>query len=443
MAGPVEVAGIRFWRCADAGAAPIGPLRLAALVADLDAGRLANRKSGRRKELYAVALGDGGAPDHLLKVNRYTGLDAWLHRLRGSKARREALRAREVARRGIPTPLPVAWGERSAGGRLRACFLLVPLLHGVTDLEGLERDPEPTTRERRGLARAFGALARRAHDAGVFQDDFAPNNFLARRGAPPELWMIDFERVRLRRRSVSERERLHMLGKLERRLPGAGAAERVEFLRAYEAGDRGRLRARWRALAEQAPRLAGRDLARAARTTTTEGRRFVPVRGAGVGGWARRDAPLAALLAPDGGGACAWRIPRPGLRRAGARELWAVANLLWLRGFAPRPLACFVRGAGAELYLARVPGATPLGDLAAPGRARAALGTLLGRLLALGALEAPAPSEILVATGVRGAATALLAAPDRLRVGSAAPPQQRLSLARDLTREILERCARS
>jgi hypothetical protein len=436
MAGPLEVAGIRFWRCAEAGAPALGAERLGLLVADLEAGRLANRKSGRRKELYAVALGPGGDPDHLLKVNRYAGLDAWLQRWRGSKARREVTRAREVARRGLPTPLPVAWGERSAGGRLRACFLLVPLLPDVADLEALERDASLGPRERRALARAFGALSRRAHDAGVYQDDFAPNNFLARRGAAPELWMIDFERVRLRHGAVSERERLHMLGKLERRLPGAGAAERVEFLRAYEAGDRAALRARWRGLAERAPRLARRDLARAARTTTREGRRFGLVRAGGVTGWARRDAPLAALLAGDPGGACVWRLARPAHR---ARGLWAASNLLWLRGFGPRPLACLVRGGGAELYLARAPGETLLAELADPERARAALATLVGRLLALGSLEAPAPSEIVVAPGDRGRVKALLAAPDRLRVGAAAPPRERLALARRLTRDLLER----
>jgi hypothetical protein len=276
------------------------------------------------------------------------------------------------------------------------------------------------------------------HDAGVFQDDFAPNNFLVRRGALPALWMIDFERVRLRRRSVSERERLHMLGKLERRLPGARAAERVAFLGAYEAGDRAALRARWRALAEQAPRLARRDLARAARTTTTGGRRFAPVRADGVAGWARRDAPLAALLASAPGEACAWRIPRPGIGSARARELWALANLLWLRGLGPLPLACLVRAAGAELWLARAPGETLLGELDPPGRARAALATLLGRLVALGFLATPAASEIVVAPGARGGVSALLAAPDRLRVGAAPPPQERLALARALTREILD-----
>jgi hypothetical protein len=160
------------------------------------------------------------------------------------------------------------------------------------------------------------------------------------------------------------------------------------------------------------------------------------VRAGGVTGWARRDAPLAALLAGDPGGACVWRLARPAHR---ARGLWAASNLLWLRGFGPRPLACLVRGGGAELYLARAPGETLLAELADPERARAALATLVGRLLALGSLEAPAPSEIVVAPGDRGRVKALLAAPDRLRVGAAAPPRERLALARRLTRGLLER----
>jgi hypothetical protein len=75
---------------------------------------------------------------------------------------------------------------------------------------------------------------------------------------------------------------------------------------------------------------------------------------------------------------------------------------------------------------------------------RVALATLVGRLLALGSLEAlPTPSEIVLAPGGRGGATALLVAADRLRVGAAAPPQERLALARRVTREILEGCAPS
>ncbi len=444
MAEAVGVAGLRCWRSDPARGSAASVARLAELVAEVEAGRLANRKSGRRKELYAVALAGDGASDHLLKVNRYEGLDAWLRRLRGSKARREVERAREVERRGIPTPLPVAWGERVQGGRLRACYLLVPLLQGALDLEVLERDARVSPVGRRAAARAFGALARRVHDAGIFQDDFAPNNFLGRRDAPSELWMIDFERARLRRGPVPEPERLHMLAKLERRLPGARLTERVSFLQAYAGGDRAGLRARWRALAELAPRMARRDLARLRRTAAGEGRRYRRLREAGVVGWARRDAPLAALLEGSQQSDLAWRIARRGMRPAQARELWALANLIWMRGLAPQPLACLVRAEATELFLARSPRASGLTELAAPEHARGALARLLGRLLALGSLAGtPAPWQLAVELAPGGAATALLLAPDLLRVGGAAPASERLARARTLTGEILERCGPS
>jgi hypothetical protein len=439
MAGWIAVAGVRFRRCADARGGAPSAARLAELVADLEAGRLANRKSGRRKELYAVALSGGGAPDHLLKVNRYTGAEAWLRRLRGSKARLEVDRAREVDRRGVPTPLPVAWGERVTGGRLLACFLLVPLLPGVADLEVLERDPGVPARERRALAGAFGALARRIHDAGIFQDDFAPNNFLVRRGDPPALWMIDFERAHMRRSPVSERERLHMLAKLERRLAGASPGERVRFLAAYAGGDGAELRARWQALAELAPRLARRDLARLRRTTAGEGRRYTRVAASGVTGWARREAPLAALLEGALPADAVWRVLRPGLSAGRARELWALANLLWMRGLAPRPLACLVRGGATELFLARESGEMSLADLEEPQRSRGALAGLVGRLLALGSLaRTPGAVEISLRSGAGRPARALLLAADLARVGEATPAGLRLPRARRLVRELLE-----
>ena len=54
------------------------------------------------------------------------------------------------------------------------------------DLRRLWLEESSPPRERHALVTAFGALSRQVHDAGVFQDDFAPNNFLVRRGLTPD-----------------------------------------------------------------------------------------------------------------------------------------------------------------------------------------------------------------------------------------------------------------
>lgn len=431
--GEVQLEGVG-WRLERAEAHELGP-RLARVVRDVDRGALQNLKSGRRKELYAVELGERGA--HLLKVNRYPGASGWWRRLRGSKARREQRIAREIAGRGLPVPLPVAWGER-VRGRLEACYLLVPRLADVVDLSVLESDHALSHATRRILASAFGALSRRVHDAGLEQEDFAPNNFLVRLTPLPELFVIDFERARLWSGPVAQEQRLRALARLDRRLPGVSNPERWRFLVAY-AGDTATARVLWRDLASLAPRVARSDLARLRRTTTREGRRVRRVRAGTTSGWARREAPLEALLdAGDKRLAGAWqRLYAENHGRLG-QELWAAAHLLWLRGLGARPLALLGDPRGCALWLEREQGARQLEAARADPGVGPATTRLLGRLLALGSLDPGLePGEIGVIGSDAAQLRAVLLAPERLRIGHAAPPAQRLREARRLARSLI------
>jgi hypothetical protein len=429
----VQLEGV-VWHLDRAEEPSLGP-HLARLVRDVDAGRLQNQKSGRRKELYAVELEERGA--HLLKVNRYPGASGWWRRLRGSKARREQRIAREIARRGLPVPLSIAWGER-ARGRLEACYLLVPRLAEVVDLSALESDRTLSHASRRALASAFGALSRRVHDAGLQQDDFAPNNFLVRLTPQPELFVIDFERARLRAGAVPHEQRVSALARLDRRLPGVSNPERWRFLVAY-AGDSEAARSWWRELAAVAPRVAARDLARLRRTTTREGRRVRRVRAGAISGWARRETDLDALLAAgDKGHAGAWRRHYVDDHRRRGRDLWAAAHLLWLRGLGARPLALLRDTHGTALWLACEDGARDLDQAREDAGIGPAATRLLGRLLALGSLDPGLERhEIAVIGNDPAHLRAVLLAPERLRIGHAPAPVDRLREARRLAQRFI------
>ena len=82
-----------------------------------------------------------------------------------------------------------------------------------------------------------------AHEAGIDQDDLAPNNFLL----TPDggLQMIDFERARLGSQVAAD-ARARALAKLDRELAGASLADRGRFLRGYCRGERAEWRRLWR-----------------------------------------------------------------------------------------------------------------------------------------------------------------------------------------------------
>ncbi|HEX2486527.1 MAG TPA: hypothetical protein VHQ66_14550, partial [Myxococcota bacterium] len=247
-----------------------------------------------------------------------------------------------------------------------------------------------------------------------------------------------------------------MLAKLERELPHATLADRARFLRAYAGSDCSAARACWRDVAAAVRALAARDAARLARMARPRGRRFASfaahgwrgLRDAGVRAEELERLPQAAAEALDldravkageldahlarvraaqyasGAGvvveatagthfAVAVRA-----RRAGARRAFALALVLHRRGLAPRPVALLRRRGDALLVLeGRSPavfeGRSP-NPLDEPGiaRQRAALPAVTGlvvRLLALGALRAAPPPQLVARTAPGPVGAALLA----------------------------------
>jgi hypothetical protein len=416
-------------------------------------GEAVNLTKGWRKQLYPLRLAGGDAPDHLLKVYVYPPSVALLRILRPSRSRRELHRAAAVAARGLPAPLPLAAGEERRGGCLRRCFLLIPILGGVTDLRRLWFGRTLPRAERRRLATAFGEFSRRIHDAGYLQDDYAPNNFLVRPGTPPEFLTVDFERARLFRR-LSMAHRRWMLAKFDRALAGCTLSDRMRFLRAYTRGSRSEARRWWWRVEAFSPLLARRDFRRMRRNCVEVGRHFKRVSVGEWRGYARREARLEAvgdLTRPDAGRAAEqvrvvacpdrWRVEYGPVGRRARRQIWAVANTLWEWGrLVPKPLAIVSRRGRTVLFLERAGQDRLLGPNGVPGAVRGALRILIDRVAAVAEIDPPlAPGEIGLAGGGGAPARAVLLAPHKIRFrgrGTRDRSRRAAALAEDLLRRV-------
>lgn len=442
-AGPREIGGVRWWFGPGLGpetasawvARALAASEAAASQLDPDA-RGFELKRGRRKSLYRLEPLGAGRAGHLLKVNRYPG-----GRRRRSKARHELALAAALADRGLPTPVPLAAGERrNPSGRTEACYLLVAIVPDAIDVREALADTALPPRRRRALAYALGDLARRLHDAGLHQADFQPNNFLVRwLGDAPELFVIDFERARLGGR-VPDRLRHRALAKLDRELGRAPTSLRLRFLHGYCREGRTELRARWRALEREAPALARRDRAHLQRSATIPGRRFQALRISGFSGIARpgldpRRLRRAIARAGQAGATVSgdpldadWSVRLDGGGVFRARRALARALLLAARGLAPTPLALLCGREHSLLVLERGERAVQAHEVRRNRSVEAACRVLERRLNAYGRCLAPlSDSDVaLEPTGPGGVRATLLGIESfALRSRFARPPEPR------------------
>jgi hypothetical protein len=221
-----------------------------------------------RKRFYRVEA--AGEPALYVKVFAGPrGVARLASILRPSKARREAAIARAVAQRGFEAALPIAVGEERRLGALVRSFSVIAERPG-RDLRALLSDPTTPPARRRALLRGFARLARRLHDAGVDQDDFSPNNFLATRD--DAFVLLDFERCAVGA-PLGER-RFALLAKLHRHGLGVSRSERLRFLEEYLApnGGRAERRAAFERIARAFREIRARDARHAARGAFREGR---------------------------------------------------------------------------------------------------------------------------------------------------------------------------
>jgi Lipopolysaccharide kinase (Kdo/WaaP) family len=137
-------------------------------------------------------------------------------RLGTLKAVRSFEAARELSRRGLPTPealgVEVHAGESWYVARRldEAVQIRVWFMHR----DDARNPPPPLPIPLGDVIRALGRLGRRLHDAGVFFRDFTDGNVLLTGGPGAfELWLVDLNRARLGDRPVPLFNRLRDLAR--------------------------------------------------------------------------------------------------------------------------------------------------------------------------------------------------------------------------------------
>ena len=248
--------------------------KLDALLADPEAvlagpGILARALTGRKR--FFRVDGDPDEPALYVKVFALPpGAKRLRYFWRPSKARRERAIAARLARLGFEVAAPVAVGELRRRGVLEKSYSVIRELDARDLVRWLSSD-ELSGAERRALLERFARFARRLHDAGVDQEDFAPNNFLAR--ADGSFVLIDFERCRVRRRALGA-ARWTQLAKLHRRDLGVSRSDRLRFLASYlgESAGRKERRAAWLRIWPEFRRIRRHDARHAEASAFAEGR---------------------------------------------------------------------------------------------------------------------------------------------------------------------------
>ncbi len=172
----------------------------------------------------AVRFVTGETGDFALRHYRRGGLVGrvlddeflWLGQAATRPLREFRLLAR-LAGLGLPVPAPAAAGYRRSGALYRG-DILTRRLPGVRSLAGVlgERDVEA------GEWRRIGATIRRFHEAGVCHADLNAHNIQL--GEDGTVWLLDFDRGRIRRPGAWQRRNLarllRSLDKLRGSVPG-------------------------------------------------------------------------------------------------------------------------------------------------------------------------------------------------------------------------------
>jgi tRNA A-37 threonylcarbamoyl transferase component Bud32 len=164
---------------------------------------------------------------------------------RPSKAFHEFQTAISISEKDIPTPAPLLVAELISYGKISGSLLITQFISGAYELKDFlmnrqgEITPEQLIRKRRETVEALGRLTAKTFNCGIYQDDYALNNFILKQGGGgTEIYFIDFERVEIKDR-LSEEEKTKLLTKLNRVGCEVTIKDRLRFLRSYLKEDTG------------------------------------------------------------------------------------------------------------------------------------------------------------------------------------------------------------
>ncbi len=175
---------------------------------------------------------------YLIKAYKYPHLSQKIKQFfKSTRAFHEFKTTCVAAMKGVPVEVPIAYGERKRLFAKESYLIIRKIKHCYTTREYFKSTC--SLKERRDILRKFGNLARNIHDSGVKQDDFSLDNFLVYSNGTGEkrIILIDFERVSIQTKSLSEKHRVWYLAKLNRAKRGFTNTDRLRFLLSYTSGN--------------------------------------------------------------------------------------------------------------------------------------------------------------------------------------------------------------
>jgi len=188
-------------------------------------------KQGTYKTLLKCTI---GSQQCIVKKYRIPGV---LRQLRTlvipSRPRQEFLAGCFINSQGILTAAPLLLVERRRYGLVREGLVAMPFIEDALELRDFLFSSGIASGERYAVARMFGRLTAEIFKKGIFQYDYALNNFLIRKeGEKWQLYFIDFEKV-LPRKQASCDQKLDVLSRLNRVGRQVSIRERLQFARGY------------------------------------------------------------------------------------------------------------------------------------------------------------------------------------------------------------------
>lgn len=205
------------------------------------------QKQTTQKTIFSLRVppGDSG---NLCVVKKYTSrgfVKSAKDILRHSRAFHEFQMALSISEKGILTPEPLAVAEYMSHGRVSSSLLITQFIADAYELKKYFINPQCETRlshqgsERRKVIETFGTLTAKIFNSGIYQDDYALNNFIVKQDeGGVKIYFIDFERVAIKKR-LYQQEKTKLLAKLNRVGGEVTVKDRLRFLTSYLREDTG------------------------------------------------------------------------------------------------------------------------------------------------------------------------------------------------------------